>query len=269
MPKEFRPARGIPAVPPSTAEWLVLRDRDLLVAASDGCRLPRDACGLAPTALQHLGCLGDLPVMAAAIAPGTPAPEGWDWVGLRHLLGVLDDAWLSVAARAAQLLDWELCHAFCGRCGASTALCEEGCRVCSRCQFAVYPRIEPAVIVAITRPPRQILLAHSSRLPEGVYSNLAGFLEVGETLEQCVEREVFEEAGIHVKNIRYAGSQPWPFPRSLMVGFLAEYDHGDITIDPKEIERADWFSLDALPRLPAALSIARWLIERAAAELGQ
>lgn len=266
LPNDFRPVRGASCVRPLTAEWLVLCNRELLVAAADGHTLPSSACGLVPTAVQYLGDLRDVPVMAAAVPAETPAPEGWRWAELRTLYDVLDDARLAVAGRAAQLLDWELFHTFCGRCGTRTELAKEGCRVCPACRHSVFPRISPAAIVAVTRAPRQILLARSSRSPLGFYSVLAGFVEVGETLSQCAAREVFEETGIRIKNIRYAGSQPWPFPDSLMVGFLAEYDSGDIVIDPSEIECADWFSLDDLPKIPTRLSISRSLIEQAVAE---
>jgi NAD+ diphosphatase len=131
----------------------------------------------------------------------------------------------------------------------------------------VFPRIEPAVIVAVTRAPNEILLAHAGRLPPGMHSVLAGFVEPGESLEQCVAREVFEETGIEVGNIRYVASQPWPFPRGLMVGFVADYVSGSIVIDPHELQGAAWFDWNNLPSLPSHLSIARFLIEHAKAQL--
>jgi NAD+ diphosphatase len=181
---------------------------------------------------------------------------------MRQLFGVLDDARLSLAGRAAQLLDWELDNAFCGRCGAQTTLFAAGgyCE-CPHCKISLYPRLEPAVIVAVIRPPGEILLARSTRLPAGMHSVLAGFVEAGETLEQCVAREVFEETGIIVSGITYVASQPWPFPRSLMLGFVAEYQSGEIVIDPTELSSAAWFALDELPSIPSSLSMARTLID--------
>ena len=124
----------------------------------------------------------------------------------------------------------------------------------------------PAVM-ALVRRDRKLLLARSPRFPKGMFSALAGFVEPGETLEQCVEREVYEEVGIRMRNLRYFASQPWPFPHSLMIAFFAEHDSGDIRIDGIEIEQAQWFEIDNLPQLPAKISIARRLIEAATGEM--
>lgn len=137
---------------------------------------------------------------------------------------------------------------------------DERAKVCPSCGFVNYPRISPAMIVAVTRG-REILLAKGSRFQGGFYSVLAGFVEPGETFEECVEREIKEEVGLKVKNINYFGSQPWPFPDSLMVGFTAEYAGGDITIDNKEILDAGWYTAEGLPLIPGNGSIARRLID--------
>ena len=139
---------------------------------------------------------------------------------------------------------------------------------CTACGLSVFPRIEPAVIVAVTRSPNEILLAHAKRLPPGVHSVLAGFVEPGESLEQCLAREVLEETGLRIANPRYFASQPWPFPHSLMIAFVADYAGGEITPAPDEIEDAQWFALDALPKLPNRISIARRLIDGVIAEMG-
>jgi NAD+ diphosphatase len=132
---------------------------------------------------------------------------------------------------------------------------------CHTCQHRSYPRVSPCIIVAIRRD-NQILLAQGERQKEsGFFSILAGFVESGETLEQAVHREVFEEVGIKVKNVEYFSSQPWPFPHSLMVGYIAEHDSGDIVVDGKEIIEADWFNIDNLPIVPPKFSIAGRLIE--------
>jgi NAD+ diphosphatase len=266
-PINFTPAPDITEPHPAPALWIIMRDREVLVASPDSHALPATAPALEFSAVQFLGSLRDAPIMTAAVAHDTEAPSGWSWVALRSLYGVLEDDLFSLCGRAAQLLDWELCHAFCGRCGTRTQRDgKERCMRCNQCGLNVFPRIEPAVIVAVTRAPNQILLAHAGRLPAGMHSVLAGFVEPGESLEQCVEREVFEETGIRVGNVRYVASQPWPFPRGLMVGFIADYVSGSIVIDPHELQGAAWFALDDLPPVPSRLSIARYLIEYAKAQ---
>jgi len=180
---------------------------------------------------------------------------------LRGLWGSLPEELFWIAGRAFQIVDWDRNHQYCGRCGTRTRdREEERAKICPRCGHIAYPRISPAVIVAITRG-AEILLARAPRFPNAMYSVIAGFVEAGESLEQCVRREIAEEVGIAVKNLRYFGSQSWPFPNSLMVGFTAEYASGEISIDPVEIMDARWFTADDLPRIPENLSISRWLID--------
>jgi len=158
-------------------------------------------------------------------------------------------------------VDWDRNHQYCGRCGSATAdRQEERAKICPRCGLTAYPRISPAVIVAITRG-EKILLARAHRFPYAMYSVIAGFVEAGESLEQCVRREIAEEVGITVKNLRYFGSQSWPFPNSLMVAFTAEHAGGEIRIDPSEIMDARWFTAADLPRIPDKASISRRLID--------
>lgn len=180
----------------------------------------------------------------------------------------LRSAWRDLAPRdfhvvgtARQKADWMLTHRFCGRCAAPTLLDPdtEGLR-CTECEQIHYPRIAPAVIVLVQRG-RSALLGRSPRFPEGVYSTLAGFVEPGETLEACVHREIEEESGVRVHNLRYFGSQSHPFPHSLMVGFVADWLEGDLRIDPDELVDARWFDVDDLPRRPHPRSIAFRLIE--------
>lgn len=261
-PAGFVAAADLSQVHPAPFAWIIVRDREVLMPASNPNHLPDSAPALEFETVQHLGSLDGKPVMAAAVKAGQPAPAGYEWVGLRALYGVLDDSWYSLCGRAAQLLDWDRLHTFCGRCGTRTVLDgKEHSRKCMGCGTSAFPRLDPAVIVAVTRPPNQILLARASRLPPGVHSVLAGFVEPGESLEQCVAREVFEETAIHVDRVHYVFSQPWPFPRALMVGFVAEYAAGSIQIDSQELLGAEWFALDALPPLPSHLTIARHLIE--------
>jgi len=205
----------------------------------------------------------------AAEAPGeAPAPpSGLGWEGLRTLFSVLDDAHFALAGRAFQLLDWDRNHAYCGRCGAPTeSKAEERARVCPACRLSAYPRLSPAVM-ALVRREREILLARSPHFPPGMYSALAGFVEPGETLEQCLAREVDEEVGVQVSRIRYFASQPWPFPNSLMIAFVCDWMSGEIRPQAGEIEAANWFNVLQLPKLPSRISIARRLIDAVVAEM--
>ena len=167
----------------------------------------------------------------------------------------------SVAGKARQLLDWYKTHRFCGECGSKTIHHgSERALVCEPCNKHYFPRINPCAIMLVHRGP-QMLLAQSSRIKTGFYSCLAGFVEIGETPEETVKREVMEEVGIEVHNIRYFKSQSWPFPSQLMLAYFAEYKSGDITPDPSEIEDAAWFDIDNLPKMPGAnVSVAGELI---------
>ena len=186
---------------------------------------------------------------------------------LRSLLNTAGAEAISLARRAVLLLDWQKNHRYCGRCGTPTSRRqEEFCMVCPACGLVVYPRISPAVMVLIRRD-NELLLARSPRFKPGVYSALAGFVEAGETLEQCAIREIREEVGLEISNLRYFRSQSWPFPDSLMVAFFADYAGGSITPEPSEIEDARWFLPDALPPLPEPVSLARQLIDAACSRL--
>jgi NAD+ diphosphatase len=181
--------------------------------------------------------------------------------GLRELFGRMDEELVWAAGRAGQLVYWHRNHRFCGRCGLPTVdHPQERAKLCPACGLLNHPRVSPAIIVAVVRDGR-LLLAHSQRFPAKFYSVLAGFAEPGETLEECVQREVHEEVGVRVKNIRYFGSQPWPFPDSLMIAFTAEHAEGEIRIDPTEITDARWFAANTLPEIPPPISIARKLID--------
>ena len=180
---------------------------------------------------------------------------------LRSLFGVMDEALLSVAGRAFQISNWARTHRFCGACGTPTVhLGSERCVKCPACGFMAYPRISPAMMVLIKRGD-SILLARHSASPAPFFTALAGFVEAGESVEEAIHREVHEEVGLRVRNIAYFGSQPWPFPHSLMIAYTAEFDSGDIKIDETEIAEARWFGpADALPKIPHGVSIASELI---------
>lgn len=254
-----------PPAADTIACFFIFRERRLLL---DGDAIPRvrsvEELGLTAVSQHYLGHHGDTHYYAAQIAAETPAPEGMDFHNLRGLLTSLPERQLWMAARAVQVLSWENNHQFCSRCGTATInATHERAKNCPNCGLISYPRISPAMIVRITRDGkngREILLARSLKHPPNFYSVLAGFVEPGETLEECVAREIREEVGFAVKNIRYFGSQPWPFPNSLMVGFTAEHDGGDIELNTDEMAEAAWYTADNLPNIPPLPTIARQLI---------
>jgi NAD+ diphosphatase len=189
------------------------------------------------------------------------------WEGLRTLFTVLDDAHFALAGRAVQLIDWDRSHQYCGRCGTPTVpKPDERVRACPSCKLSVYPRVAPAVM-ALVRRRDEILLGRGPHFPAGMYSALAGFVEPGETLEQCVKREVAEEVGVEVANLSYFASQPWPFPHSMMIAFVCDWVSGEICPQAGEIEDAKWFKVLQLPQLPSRISIARKLIDAAVSKM--
>ncbi|MFV0436204.1 MAG: NAD(+) diphosphatase [Desulfopila sp.] len=256
---------------PGPALWFVVADTTLLLA-DDGGQLviPRQPLPPVPAdALGYSRCIGTYRGLPCMVVEALAEPSALlTPVPLRQAYGHIGETLWLIAGRASQVLRWHQDHRFCGRCG--TAMTEELsemlCR-CPECGFFSYPRISPAVIMSVVRDGR-ILLGRSPRFPQGVYSVLAGFVEAGETLEQAVAREIREEVAIEVSEIRYFGSQPWPFPHSLMVGFSARYLSGEIEIDQHELEDAGWFSPAKLPRMPIGISIAARLIEAFLAEHG-
>jgi NAD+ diphosphatase len=194
------------------------------------------------------------------------AHESFDHINPDHFLSLrsqmprLSEIEYLLASRSLQLLTWHKQHQFCGQCGSQTTNhTGELALTCSACNIIFYPRISPCIMVLITRGDK-CLLAHHFRQAGDMYSTLAGFVEAGENLEHAIDREVFEEVGLKIKNIRYSASQSWPFPHQLMVGYFAEYDSGDILIDDVEIEDAQWFSHDNLPAIPAAMTLSGQLI---------
>ena len=262
----FEPDFKLPATESARALWFVFQKDRLLLKTNDNGRLIPSthelaAFNLSPIRKQYLGSLDGLPCYAAEM-PDTPSlTDGLVLQGLRETFGRLEEALIWIAGRANQLVDWSRSHQFCGRCGHPTKdKTEERAKICPACGLINYPRLSPAVIVAVVKGDR-LLLASNKRFKPGYFSVLAGFVEPGETLEDCVAREIREEVGINVENIRYFGSQPWPFPNSLMVAFVADYGSGRISVDPSEIAHAAWFKADDLPAIPPRLTIARHLID--------
>jgi NAD+ diphosphatase len=246
--------------------WFIFSENKLLVSQKpESVTVPLlidlSELGLTTMRQSYLGQLDDRHCYAVEVAEGTIPPAGMTFEGLREVYGRLDEDLFWIAARAVQVVDWDRTHQFCGRCGVPLKTSQtERAKECPQCGLLHFPRLAPAIIVLVERG-NELLLARSRHFMPGMYSVLAGFVEPGESLEEAVVREVREEVGISVKDIKYFGSQPWPFPHSLMIGFIAAYAGGKISMDDSEIEDAGWFTADRLPRIPGKISIARKLID--------
>ncbi|MGB9108000.1 MAG: NAD(+) diphosphatase [Telluria sp.] len=248
-PASFTPLIAPPPASQQAQDTLsfIFHSGRLLVREAD-LALPgvAELAGLAldPQALQPVGLLDGRYCQAGWVEDESRIPAGFIWRGLRSLLPELDETLLGVAARAVQVAEWARTHRFCGACGSGTArLDRERCFKCTNCGHMAYPRISPAMMVLI-RKGDAVLLALHTQSPTKRYVPLAGFLEAGESVEEAVHREVFEEVGLRVQNLRYFGSQSWPFPHSLMIAFTADYLDGEIRTDPGEILDARWFGPD-------------------------
>ena len=238
---------------------LCFRNAELLVNESGS--LPAGATNFTSDDVIVVGRWNSQVIAVERVAADALAPEGARWAGLRSLFGVMPDDLVAIAGRASQIADWDRTHRYCGVCATPTTRDQnERARRCPACGQTAYPRISPAMMCLVTRG-NQILLARNVNFPAGRYSALAGFLEAGESIEDAVHREVEEEVGIKVANLRYFSSQSWPFPHSLMIAFTAEYANGELTPNGHEIAEASWFGGDNLPQLPPRISIARALIE--------
>ena len=263
--------------PPSTLEpclWFIFKGFRLLVirretgAAIPRLSLPEDA-GLRVERRVYLGTFdhdtGSIHCYCGEVNESTEAPNGYVFENLRPLYSLLDEDLFRLAGRAVQIVDWDRTSRFCGRCGHETvAQTVDRSKICPECRLTDYPRLSPAIIVRVTKQTErgpEILLARAQRFPTAMFSVLAGFVEPGETLEECVAREISEEVGIKVRNIQYFGSQPWPFPHSLMIAFTADHDSGELCLDPVELAEAAWFTPQALPVIPPPPSIANKLIQ--------
>jgi NAD+ diphosphatase len=220
------------------------------------------ALALAPERIHALGLLeGRYYQMAWLDEAASPGPE-YGYHGLRSLFGVVDDGFLGLASRALQLAEWARTHRYCGVCATAMQQLEgERCYKCPGCGHSAYPRISPAMMVLI-RKGDSVLLAMHTNSPYKRYTALAGFLEAGESIEEAIHREVYEEVGLRVHNLRYFDSQSWPFPHSLMIAYTADYLDGEIRIDESEIADARWFGPgDEWPDLPIKVSVAAKLVD--------
>lgn len=273
MLSTFKTAVTPPSDLDQPALWFLFQGYRLLVSAADeGLQIPlsisADNLGLHPVREQYLGYWDDngqrIHCFCGEIEKDTLPPSGYSWESLRPLYPLLDERLFWLAGVAIQIVDWDRTHQYCGRCGQATVNHKKDrAKECPQCGLVSFPRLDPAIIVRVQkRSPGgpKILLARAKRFPTSMFSVLAGFVEPGETLEECVEREIGEEVGITVHNIQYFGSQPWPFPHSLMVAFTADYDGGELSVDSTELAEAGWFSPDALPNIPPPPSIANRLI---------
>jgi NAD+ diphosphatase len=262
----YEPAVAPPVIDDQPAWWFVFRGNRLLVKVEDGsASLPLltdfSDLGLSVIRRQYLGRIDGRHSYSVELDGEAQAPEGWTFQGLRRLFGLLPESLFWVAGAAVQIVDWDRCHQHCGRCGAGTRdKPKERAKECLECGLLSYPRISPAIIVLVERDDT-LLLARSRRHPQGLFSVLAGFVEPGETLEGAVAREIKEEVGIDVRDIRYFGSQPWPFPNSLMIAFTCHYAAGEIVLEEEELAEAAWYSVGDLPPIPPKISIARRLID--------
>lgn len=246
---------------------------DQLLCDSDGYVLlaseshPLDL-GLAIASEHYLGILNGEDLWVR-VFKGVTLPAQYQWLGLRSQLEICSPEVFQLAGRALQVAQWFYDHRFCGRCGQETHQDHiDRAKICTPCELRFYPRISPCMIVLVTRG-EEILLAHHQRATRVMYSTLAGFVEAGESVEDCVRREILEEVGITVGKLEYFRSQPWPFPGQLMLGFFAEYEAGEIHIDPMEIVDAKWFRYDQLPQTPAPASVAGQLIANYVERLDQ
>ncbi len=270
MSKKSIYKRYIPAVAPEQgnndyAYWFVFNHGKMLIINNSEIKIPYakniEELNILPIRTQYLGTLNDHPCYSAEVNLNEDEAKGMDFIELRSLYNILDEDIFLLAGKAIQIVNWDQTHQYCGRCGTQTeALQGENAKICPECGFISYTRISPAIITAVLKDDK-ILMAHGKDFPENRYSIIAGFVEPGETLEECVKREVMEEVGIKVKNIRYFGSQPWPFPNSLMIGFISEYESGEICVDNYEITDAKWFDVNNLPDLPSKMSISREIID--------
>jgi NAD+ diphosphatase len=256
--------------PPSTktepAWWFIFAAHKMMVleecvSMSIPLIVDPTSLGLSSIRERYLGVLTGSNCYYAEVSENSPIPSKMGFYELRYLHGRLAEPMFAIAMKAVHLLEWEKKTRYCGRCGREMASSKEmNARECSNCGMLIFPRISPAVIVLVEKN-GQVLLTRSPSFNADFYSVLAGFVEPGETLEDTVHREIEEEVGIKVRNVRYFGSQPWPFPDSLMIGFTAEYLSGEIRIDKAEISEAGWFYPDKLPTIPGKISIARRLID--------
>lgn len=257
----FIPATTPPAPDSTPALFFIFKNNQLALSPEGSVpELPTNhSLQKALNRSIYLGTLDGQPCYAGELQ--TELEPSWEWCEFRTLYGHISEKLYSLIGHASQIVTWDRAHQFCPTCGAATHPSEqEKCKICPNCGYRSYPRISPSIIVSVTRGD-ELLMLRSPHFPEGLFSVVAGFVDAGETLEAAVIREVWEETGIRIKNIRYHSNQPWSFPHSLMVGFTAEYASGTLTPCPIEVEAAGWYTAETMPTLPSRSAIARNLID--------
>ena len=269
LDRDFLPAgTGLEAA--GTGLVIAVSDREILTPEEGTFRPEREEdwrmFGLNPLSRHLLGWVAGIPLYVLELDDEADEPEGFVFQPLRSFLGRVNEASFTLMGRAVQFLDWHRNHQFCGQCGRPTqGATRDRSKVCKNCNHHFYPRLAPSIIVLVTRG-EELLLARNARSRANFYSTLAGFIEPGESMEAAVHREVFEEVGVCIRNLNYFGSQPWPFPNQLMLGFHADYDSGELLLDA-EIAEAGWFHYSDLPNRPGRVSISGWLIDSAVERL--
>ncbi|PKL67029.1 MAG: NAD(+) diphosphatase [Methanobacteriales archaeon HGW-Methanobacteriales-1] len=247
----------------SKAYWFVFNsDKILINIKNKTIPFSKDLAEFNFTTIRkiYLGTLQDHPCYAAEVEEANYIQD-WAFNDLKSVYSILEEDIYLLAGRAIQIINWDKNHQFCGKCGTPTETMDnEMAKFCPECGFTSFTRLSPAVITAIVKEGK-LLMAKHTYTRSNMYGLIAGFVEAGETLEEAVQRETMEEVGLKVKNIKYFSSQPWPFPHSLMIGFTAEYESGDIEVDGAEIAHAKWFEVNDLPEMPSRISIAGELID--------
>jgi len=267
LPESFEKKIKVPTNLKQKPLWFVFKRDQLLVKIIDKktvaipCFKDPSEINMIPVRTQYLGSLGSRQCFVAEVDQEFILPPFLEFKTFRQQYERMDKEHFFLAGYAFQMMKWERISIFCSKCGSPMVPSKtEQAKTCSKCNLVNYPRLSPAVIVAVVKD-NKILLGRSGHFPPGMYSVLAGFVEPGESLESCVHREIHEEVNIKVKNLCYFGSQFWPFSESLMIGFTAEYESGEILIDKNELEDAGWFFSHEIPTFPDDLSISRKLID--------
>ncbi len=250
--------------PGTAGTWLLLRGAELAVIEKDGIlSLPfgdMPAGGEQESSL-YIGQWQGAPCRVVPVGSDTELPAEFQLRGLTSPMPQISIELLSLGGLGRQILSWHENSRFCSRCGKEQRWLPGGWgKVCRQCDTHHFPHIHPCVIVVVRRQ-GEILMTRKAEWPEGRYSLVAGFLDMGECLEEAVVREVREETGLEIDNVQYIGSQSWPFPSQLMTGFTADYAGGEICIEEDELEDVRWFPVDDLPKLPPKRSISRYLID--------
>jgi NAD+ diphosphatase len=239
-------------------EFLTSKQSEILIFEDDDLKWSE----MEFTHKHFLGYLDNKPCYVSCLEDSSNLEDGMMLSPLRNLLGRIPDSIFTICSRSLQIDNWFISNQFCGTCGKGIKAHEtERAMICECKNNLIYPTISPCIIVLVTKG-EELLLAHNKNFPGDFYSTLAGFIEPGESAESAIEREIFEEVSVKVKNITYYGSQSWPFPSQLMLGYHAEYESGEVQPDGVEIDKADWFNYQELPQVPTGnISISGQLIE--------